>query len=66
MQYSMKTSEEILEVCKNIHNLFIIVVFIYIIIYIHAFPFSFKLKHEWSKQRVVQSEQIKAIQKTLA
>jgi hypothetical protein len=39
MQYSMKTSEDIIEVHKNIHNLFITIMLIYIIKYIHTFPF---------------------------
>jgi hypothetical protein len=35
MQYSKRTSEEILKYVKNIHNLFITIV----LIYIHTFPF---------------------------
>jgi hypothetical protein len=30
MQYSMRTNEEYLKVCKNAHNLFIAIVLIYI------------------------------------
>jgi hypothetical protein len=39
MKYSMKTREDIIEVHKNIHNLFITIMLIYIIKYIHTFPF---------------------------
>jgi hypothetical protein len=64
MEYSRRTSEEILEVCKNIHNLFITIVLIYI--YIYTLLLSFKLKIEWRKRKVLRCDQIKAIQKALS
>ena len=68
MEYSRRTREEILEVHKNIHNLFITIVLIYIIIYIYIFILflSFELKIEWRKQKVLQCDQIKAIQEVLS
>ena len=66
MEYSRRTSEEILEVHKNIHNLFITIVLIYIIIYIFILLLSFELKIEWRKQKVLQCDQIKAIQEVLS
>jgi hypothetical protein len=66
MQYSRKTSEEILEVHKNIHNLFITIVLIYIIIYIFILFLSFELKIEGRKQKVLWCDQIKAIQEALS
>ena len=66
MEYSRRTSEEILEVCKNIHNLFITIVLIYIIIYIFILFLSFELKIEWRKQKVIRCDQIKAIQEALS
>ena len=65
MEYSRRTSEEILEVRKNIHNLFITIVLIYIIIYIFILLLSFELKIEWRKQKVLWCDQIKAIQEAL-
>ena len=62
MEYSRRTSEEILEVRKNIHNLFITIVLIYIIIYIFILFLSFELKIEWRKQKVMRCDHIKAIQ----
>ena len=68
MQYSMKTSEEILELRKNIHNLFITIVLIYIIIYIYIFILFllFELKLKWRKEKVLRADQIKAIQEPLS
>ena len=66
MEYSRRTSEEILEVRKNIHNLFITIVLIYIIIYIFTLFLSFELKIEWRKQKVLRCDQIKAIQEALS
>ena len=66
MEYSRRTSEEILEVCKkytqfiyyhcvDIYNLYIFILFL-----------SFELKIEWRKQKVMRCDQIKAIQETLS
>jgi len=66
MEYSRRTSEEILEVCENIHNLFITIMLIYIIIYIFILLLLFKLKIEWRKQKVLRCDQIKAIQEALS
>ena len=66
MEYSRRTSEEILKVRKNIHNLFITIVLIYIIIYIFILFLSFELKIEWRKQKVLRCDQIKAIQEALS
>ena len=53
---------------KNIHNLFIIIVWIHIIIYIYIFILFllFELKIEWRKQKVIRCDQIKAIQEALS
>ena len=51
---------------KNIHNLFITIVLIYIIIYIFILLLLFELKIEWRKQKVLQCDQIKAIQEVLS
>ena len=53
MEYSRRTSEEILEVRKNIHNLFITIVLIYMIIYIFILLLSFELKLKWRKENVL-------------
>ena len=65
MEYSRRTREEILEVHKNIHNLFITIVLIYIITYIFILFRSFQLKIEWRKQKIIQFDHIKAIQEVL-
>ena len=62
----MKTIEEVLEVHKNIHNLFITIVLIYIIIYIFILLLSFELKIEWRNRKVMRCDQIKAIQEALS
>jgi len=60
--YSLKTSEEILEV--RIHK-FITIVLIYIHTLITDSYFFFHSKLKWKKNRVLRSEQIKAIQEAL-
>jgi Fe2+ transport system protein B len=65
MQYSRRTSEEILEVRKK-YTQFITNVLIYIIIYIFILFLSFELKIEWRKQKILWCDKIKAIQETLS
>ena len=67
VQYSMKSSENILEVCKKYAQ------FIYyhcVDIYNHIFIFilllSFELKIEWRKQKVLRCDKIKVIQEALS
>ena len=47
----MKTSEGVLEVHKNIHNLFITIVLIYIITYIYIYhTFTFVRIEDWMEE----------------
>jgi hypothetical protein len=60
MEYSRRTSEEILKVRKK-YTQFIY----YHCVDIYILFLSFKLKIEWRKQKVMRCDQIKAIQETL-
>jgi len=67
MEYSRRTSEEILEVRKKYTQfIYYHCVDIYNHIYIFILFLSFELKIEWRKQKVLRCEQIKAIQEALS